>query len=526
MKKLLLSIVAILLAFNALAQDVWNGDASPWTNGNGTQNDPYLIETASNLAYLAQKVNEGYESSGMLVFDGVYFVQVDDFDLGNQNWTPIGSVDASLNGFVFAGCYDGGFHQISNMRINSSMPAVGLFGAMSGNAVIKHLVVNQANIVTTGMGAGGIVGGMAGDATLYQCGFSGTITVNNNGTYCGAGGVVGVAGQNALINQCYFEGSVNVTNNGGFTAAAAAGGICAFAQNETRISSCYNTGNVSANAMFLGVAGGILAATVNEANVLMESCYNVGPLNAMNKGGVFGMISPINPRAENSINVNNCFYLNTVASPNNYGMAKNSDDMKTEEFINQLNMSSRVFTMDKGSNNGYPILILMDAVLLEASEITYNSAMLSAYIHSGNDSLSRACFVCCKAEDDEIVEIDVATDGFVEVLLENLEEETNYYYGLRLYFDDQQFCEFYPYVFTTMIDDVDEFNSKILSVYPNPASDFLNIDCDKPVDIQIFSLDGKMVLSEDNVNVVDVRGLKEGAYLININGKSTMFVKR
>ena len=43
-------------------------------------NNPYLIETAANLAYLAEKVNEGYQSSGQGVFEDEYFLLTDDLD--------------------------------------------------------------------------------------------------------------------------------------------------------------------------------------------------------------------------------------------------------------------------------------------------------------------------------------------------------------------------------------------------------------------------------------------------------------
>ena len=45
-------------------------------------NNPYCIETA-NLSYLAEKVNEGYRSSGQGVFEDEYFHITDNLDLKN-----------------------------------------------------------------------------------------------------------------------------------------------------------------------------------------------------------------------------------------------------------------------------------------------------------------------------------------------------------------------------------------------------------------------------------------------------------
>ena len=103
MKKLLFLIFAIALTFNIMATNVWDGSSEPWIQGDGTMNNPYRIETAANLAYLAEKVNEGYQSSGQDVFAGEYFLLTDDLDLNNLNWTPIGNVDCNMNGFYFAG---------------------------------------------------------------------------------------------------------------------------------------------------------------------------------------------------------------------------------------------------------------------------------------------------------------------------------------------------------------------------------------------------------------------------------------
>ena len=107
MKKLFTLIGAIALTCNLMAVNVWDGTSEPWTNGNGTYDDPYLIETASNLAYLAEKVNEGYQAQGMAVFAETYFLMTEDLDLNNINWTPIGYVNTSLEGFYFAGVFDG-----------------------------------------------------------------------------------------------------------------------------------------------------------------------------------------------------------------------------------------------------------------------------------------------------------------------------------------------------------------------------------------------------------------------------------
>ena len=534
MKKLVTTVITILLTLNALASDVWDGTASPWTQGTGTIDNPYLIETAANLAYLAQKVNEGYQAQGMEVFRLTYFLMTDDLDLNNINWTPIGNINMSMQGYYFAGIFDGWYHTIDNLRIQTDADVCGLFGGLGGEwsgilgddnyGQIKHLSVTNANIISTGTGVGGIVGGVANDGLVYQCSFEGTISVSNNGSFCGAGGIVAAAAENARIEQCSFHGSINATNNGGFTAAGGAGGIVGIAMNNAKILQCYNTGSITASAMFISVAAGIVGATLQENEVTIEKCYNVGTVSATTKGGIFGMISPINPtKEETSLTVTNCFYLNTCGGNTNYGTSKTSAEMKTEEFKNTIDEYAHAFVMDNGTNNGYPIHSFVDYILGFATNVTHNSATISADLHQGNDHFAEVKFIYYDIEDGAINEMhNVVVDyaEHVELVLEDLISETDYGFMISLKFDDGRYIVCSPHYFTTGVNDdgVAEISENGILVYPNPTSDFIFIENIEPQSVTIYSLDGKMIKTIENANVVDVRDLEKGIYLINIDG--------
>ena len=164
MKKFVITIIAILLTINSFALDVWDGTAASWTQGTGTVSNPYLIETAANLAYLAQKVNEGYQAQGQEVFKGKYFLMTDDFDLNNINWTPIGNVNMNLQGYYFGGIFEGWYHNIDHLKIQTSTEVCGLFGGAGDEAVIQHLSVTNGDITSTGVGVGGIIGIVAATA--------------------------------------------------------------------------------------------------------------------------------------------------------------------------------------------------------------------------------------------------------------------------------------------------------------------------------------------------------------------------
>ena len=519
MKKIFTLLTAILLTINAFALDIWDGSSSPWTNGSGTADDPYLIETAANLAYLAEKVNEGYQATEQAVFSGVYFLMTDDLDLNNINWTPIGNVNMNMDGFYFAGVFDGWYHTIDHLKITTNADVAGLFCGIGDNAVLNHIFITNGNITSTGSGAGGIVGGMAGKAVVSQCAFSGNISISNNGQFCGAGGIVAAAAENSVIKQCSFSGSITASNNT-FTGAAGAAGIVGIAMGNTTLSACYNTGTINGNAMLLSVAAGIVGATLQENNVFVYRCYNVGTLSGATKGGIFGMISPINPfKDEVSINVIDCYYLNSCGGTTNYGTSMTASQMQSADFVYQLNEEDVLtFVMDDGTNNGYPILALYAIKIYEAYDITAHSVKLSADIHAGNITFSRVCFEISDMDMTFFKTIDVATDGYVETKVEDLADDTSYQYCMSVYHDDGIFMVSNTFYFTTEFDGVDESQNANINIYPNPTSDFINVEGIDPQTITIYSLDGKLVKTVEGTNVVDVRDLDEGVYLINIDG--------
>ena len=523
MKKLLLSIFAMALTFNVMATNVWDGSSEPWTQGDGTFYNPYRIETAAHLAYLAEKVNEGYQSPGQAVFEGEYFLLTDDLDLNNINWTPIGNVDYDMNGFYFAGYFDGGYHQVENLWIQSNADLSGLFAAVGGEeGCVSNLSVS-GTVNSTGMGASGVVGGVAGNGLVCRCSFAGSVSVTNGGSFCGAAGVV-TAVQNGRVVECSSSASVTVTNTN-FMGISAAGGVVCFARGEASIQHCYNTGTV--NASFMGIAAGILGATVESAEVNVYSCYNVGTVEGGVTGAVFGMVSPIDPgKAEREIQVSNCFFLTSVGGNNGYGTGMTAEEMQTEEFKNQLDQSAHAFVMDNGTNNGYPIHSLASFILFEASEVAPNSAKLSAWIHEGNDYIARAYFKYHKLDDTEWIEVDVATDGYVETVIEDLEEDTYYEYMFVCEFADGIWIESgQPRLFQTGYDAVDETVLSVM-VYPNPASEMLYIQGFEPTEVQVFNALGQKVKTFKNENKINVSDWPKGMYLLRIAAADGTVIER
>ena len=62
-----------------------------------------------------------------------------------------------------------------------------------------------------------------------------------------------------------------------------------------------------------------------------------------------------------------------------------------------------------------------------------------------------------------------------------------------------------------------------ISVYPNPAVDFLNVSIDGVK--RVYDLTGKLLI-ESSATSLDISSLNQGIYLLNVNGINQQFMKR
>ncbi len=121
---------------NRAETSFWDGSSAlRWTNGSGTAGDPYLIESAANLAYLALTTTT----------EDTYFSLTVNINLGYFEWTPIGTKTNP-----FCANFDGNGHIISAVNLSKShfntsgeygYERRGLFGHTK-NCTIKNLSVD------------------------------------------------------------------------------------------------------------------------------------------------------------------------------------------------------------------------------------------------------------------------------------------------------------------------------------------------------------------------------------------------
>ena len=271
-------VMMAMLPMNMKAQvSVWDGTYSPWTNGTGTEADPFLIENAQQLAYLAYRVNNGLDAAGGHVSNhDLYYKLMTDVDLNGREdfqWTPIGYWISNTNYYSFGGHFDGNNHTISGLYINSSANRVGFFGYTDG-ATILNLSVSGDTVATTGQYAGGIVG-YSSSLTITNCN-----NVGNISSALSCGGIVG-------YNYYMYSSSLTITN-------------------------CYNVGNISSS-----YSGGI----VGNGTAHVTNCFYLDTCAANNTYGGLPMTAEVmrTPEFVEMLNNGSCAWEQDVAPQVNNG---------------------------------------------------------------------------------------------------------------------------------------------------------------------------------------------------------------
>lgn len=470
MKKITLIIIAVLMGLALNAQiSVWDGTAEPWTHGSGTQEYPYLIESAQNLAYLSEVVNKYYSNDeyDTPAFADTCFLMTVDIDLRGDygfEWHPIGNEASAIGHKHFAGNFDGGGHVISKMKFYNDLISdyYGLFGCAKNGSIVNVKIDNDCilyiNTLFEFRGHIGSVLGYGENMIVENCENNANIIIyaDYSKPFGATGGVCGTL-LNSSINNCRNRGSINAesdahvnallyggvvgllggsnvtlcSNNGTVVASVNAeqgsflGGITGLSTGGCQINSCYNNADLSLTAgsvVDTSCIGGLVGIVYD--TLFVSDSYCAGSITC---DGVIGGIVGI---GSNNTFVGNSYYINTILSTNNFGTPKSENEMQSQDFVTLLNNGVNIYAMDDlHVNGGFPIFGMYCAV-------------------------------------DEKV-----TDKFV-------------------------------------------------SVYPNPAKDILNInfaDNSECQSVEIYSLDGRLLISQnDSFETINIANLTPGLYLIKV----------
>ena len=285
----------------------WDGkSASTSLKGSGTAEDPFLIESGADLAYIRDVVNGA--AAQVPNFSGKYFKMTQSIDLGGHD-IYIGSYPGWANRKGFFGFFDGNHCTIRGLNSTNSLfgtiengwlKNLSVYGKVNGNTTIGGIVGYVANggvldnltsyVTVTGVNTlGGVVGNAENQAsTVSNCVNYGTV----NGSSWIIGGVVGSGGN--IVTNCVNFGNVNCSAND------CVGGIAGSTKNTGSISNCYNYGKITAR----GKAGGI----VGQANKPIVNCINYGDVNGVwALGGILGYV-----KGEDSASISDCVNFGNV----------------------------------------------------------------------------------------------------------------------------------------------------------------------------------------------------------------------
>lgn len=242
------------------------GITAEFEGGSGTEEDPFLINTAKQLAL----INFQYLSSHDSEPEEFHFKLIRDINLDakpfneGEGWEPIGTtlVPHFLpleNALYFRGVFDGDNHVVRGLFIDRLKSYQGLFGLVY-KAEIKNLGVWEAN-VTGGTRYLGVLAGQITDSQINDCFTTGSVQgagdifFSFNGTY--SGGLAGNVNEGSVITNSYSRANVSGSSQCGGLAGNVA---------ESTVAESFSTGTVTS----LGASGG-LVGTLHGGAVVRNS---------------------------------------------------------------------------------------------------------------------------------------------------------------------------------------------------------------------------------------------------------------
>jgi len=260
MKKLL-AIAAGAVIFSCIAFSmtaIAEGSVSLGSlDGDGTEDDPYVITNVDELQAIEQDLNAHY-----VLANDIDASETEAWNAGG-GFEPIGDF-----GEPFSGSLDGQRHTITGLIIDQSSNRAGLFGSVDGK--VKYLNIEDAEVRTSGSRAGIAMGENLGEVERVYT--SGTV---ESGEQI-AGGLVGSAGEDGLITKSGSEATVSGDER--------IGGLIGEHRNNHLTVKSYAVGEVTAPNDER--AGGLIGRHTNDAE--LRNSYSASTTSGGDVGGLVG----------------------------------------------------------------------------------------------------------------------------------------------------------------------------------------------------------------------------------------------
>lgn len=311
-------------------------------SGGGTQNNPYIIDTAVKFAYIAWGINNGYTQ-----WNTAFYKQTANIDLSAHYWNMMNS---------FAGTYDGQGYTLSGITNVDKTKTFALIETLSGTWINSGFV--NVSISSTASGTSTDVYNIATlainateSSTISGCFVSGSVYGKVGGPTrdCFVGGLV--VNSSGIIKNCYSSANVTSEGSSGWSSASIrAAGIATNILAGT-IESCYSVGTIRSIEGYYKT-GGIVAypyrGSVNNCAVLSKTCWS-------SAGGNTSRNSFFNYQNKNDAQASatNCHVVSADTLK-----ANTNSPLDTWDFSD--NTTNRIWGYPSSSsvfyNNGYPAL--------------------------------------------------------------------------------------------------------------------------------------------------------------------------
>lgn len=338
--------------------DIWDGETkTPFVEeGRGDADNPFLIESAAHLAYLADQVFYGNN-----LYAGKYFRLTTDIDLNEHEWLPIGYHFTNAINSHFKGSFDGDAHKIYNLTITKPIKIP--------NPTDESQMIDVSTCALFGAIEGKGRGAELGGVSLTDLGIeSGAISVGAT-----VAALVGWAA-GVSINSCYNKANLEGTSY--------VAGIVAYPVSPSvDVMNCYNMGNlmVTANATANKAIGGIIGATTT-AYIL--NCYNFGNItvNGSIPAGTWGGLTGTYQASREPINA---YYVETcISGGNTRGTKYTEQEMLDPLFVLTINNDQepvKWITDEEMLNYGLPILSWEAPMPSGVEDIVHSDAPAAVY---------------------------------------------------------------------------------------------------------------------------------------------------
>lgn len=325
--------------------------------GDGTLNNPYVVYNKHNLFDFAKNYNsESGESATK------YLSLANDIDLGNEEWTPIGTTARPFTGFI-----EGNGHTINNLKITkydlTKSFGYGLIGVgfdvvindltVKGNIEINDILPESVDHALYA----GLVGGMIQGLSFENVRSEGNVKVSTKyAPQVACGGLIGAF--SGVTNYAYrlfgaqFKGSVEASGKSDF-----AGGIIGL---QTGSASILSMQNVEVDASLIKAGYGVAGVTpqlpfmdsISFSSVKVDKLEQTGEAGYI--GGIAGVAVTETAILNNIVEIGNLVkkvdkagYVVGVKSEDQF--ANNYDEYGTALFKNYVLTNDKEATEENGT---------------------------------------------------------------------------------------------------------------------------------------------------------------------------------